>query len=150
MSVTEVYSLLTALEDFRIQANALCGEVTPNVGRCEVTTSTWEGGLSDLRGVQVSFSVVLGDGTIHWTLAFLCGPTGTEVSARIVGNYFDEPYQTLIESIYETQPADLRESSEALVEAKQLILASMQAHITQQNMERLLAGGREAPFFPNL
>ena len=149
MSVAEVYSLLTTLEEFRIQANALC-DVTPNIGRCEVTTSTREGGFSDFRGVEASFSVELDDGTLHWTLAFLCGPTGTEVSARIVGNYFDEPYQTLIESIYETRTAGLRESSEALVEAKQVILASIERHITQQKMERLLAGGREAPFFPNL
>lgn len=149
MSVAEVYSLLRTLEEFRIQANALC-DVTPNIGRCEVTTSTREGGFSDFRGVQASFSVELDEGTIYWILAFQCSPVRYEVSARIVGNYFDEPYQTLIESIYETQPADLRESSEALVEAKQLILASMQVHITQQKMERLLAGGREAPFFPNL
>lgn len=149
MSVAEVYSLLTTLEEFRIQAHALC-DVTPNIGRCEVTTSTREGGFSDLRGVQASFSVELDDGTLHWTLAFLCGPTGIEVSARIVGNYFDEPYQTLIESIYDTHPSSLRESSEALAEAKQVILASIERHITQQKMERLLAGGREAPFFPNL
>ncbi|THF68109.1 hypothetical protein E7T06_18150 [Deinococcus sp. Arct2-2] len=97
-----------------------------------------------------SVGVDLKEGAMHWTLNVRSNPEVLFVTANLVANYPDEPYQTILRQIghSELQASDFGFSE--LTSIVEDVLSDIKSTLISKSLSELHRQGASKPFFPNL